>query len=131
MNDTRKNRLEQEALKIIVEAGEEGILQSDLWKKLGATSREGSRMALRLEKKGIVSRDKELFEGRWTYRLIAQKQPITIAAIAECPCFSCEQLDRCGEGGDPDPNTCEILRIWILEDEKKGEVERLLDETKR
>lgn len=129
--DTRKNRLEKEALKIIVEAGEEGILQSELWKKLEATSREGSITALRLEKRGIVSRDKELSEGRWTYRLIAQKQPITIETIAECPCFTCEQLDRCGKGGNPDPNRCEILTIWILEDKKKEEVEGLLDRTKK
>ncbi len=131
MEDTRKNRLEKEALKIIVEAGEEGILQSDLWKKLEATSREGSKTALRLEKRGIVSRDKEISEGRWTYRLIAQKQPITIETIAECSCFTCEWLDRCGKGGNLDPNLCEVLTIWILEDKKKGEVEGLLDRTKK
>ncbi len=117
------NELEHRALKIIVDSGSEGVLQADLWRKLDATSREGSRIALKLEKRGVVGREKELSEGRWTYRLTAKKQPITIESIVNCPCFSCKHLDRCGKGGELNPNQCELLTKWILEDENKKEVE--------
>ena len=63
--------LEDNAMKIILDTGVQGILQSDLWKKLATTSREGSRLAVRLEKKGLINRKKELVDGRWTFRLYA------------------------------------------------------------
>jgi len=83
-------------------------------------------VALKLEKRGIVAREKELFEGRWTYRLTAKKKPITIETIIKCPCFSCKYLGRCGKGGEPNPNQCELLTNWILEDENEKEVEGTL-----
>jgi len=79
---------------------------------------------LKLEKRGLVLREKEISDGRWTYRLIAKKQPITIDSIIECPCFSCGHLDRCGKGGDLSPNECELLTKWILQDRTEKEVER-------
>jgi len=80
-------------------------------------------VALKLEKRGVVDREKELSDGRWTYRLIAKKQPITIDSIISCPCFSCKDLDRCGKGGELSPNECELLADWILKDKKQREVE--------
>ena len=44
---SHKNSLEQRALKIIFEAGEGGIMQSELWKKLGVSSREGQGSTFR------------------------------------------------------------------------------------
>jgi hypothetical protein len=41
----KNSSLEQKALKLVYDAGEKGILQSELWKELGVSSREGSRMA--------------------------------------------------------------------------------------
>src|SRR3990172_2063771 len=43
---------------IVAERGDEGMLQSDLWKKLKLTSRDGSRLALKLERRNIVKREK-------------------------------------------------------------------------
>jgi len=44
------SEIEERALKMVREAGE--ALQCDLWKALNVSSREGSRITLRLERKG-------------------------------------------------------------------------------
>ena len=56
----RSNDLERDALQLVLEAGEKGILQSDMWKNLNATSREGSRLAKKFVDKGAVERKKVL-----------------------------------------------------------------------
>ncbi len=110
---SRNNDLEHRAIQMILEAGEEGILQSDMWKKLGVTSREGSRLALKFEEKGVVERRKVLHEGRWTYKLFSQTKLITIDSILDCPCIVCEELDRCFTGGETSPINCQLLTAWI------------------
>lgn len=109
----RKN-LEQEAFQIIVSKGEEGVPQSQLWRKLDATSREGSRIALKLKDKGLIRREKELFDGRWTYRLYPKRLPATIDSIADCPCLLCPENQRCGSSYTVSPKTCKKLTDWIL-----------------
>lgn len=44
--------------------------QSELWKALDVTSRTGSRIAKRLEEKGVVKREQTTHEGNNTYRLV-------------------------------------------------------------
>jgi DNA-binding Lrp family transcriptional regulator len=62
-----------EALRVIKESGEEGISQSCLWKELGMSSREGSRIARRLEREGKIRRKRVLENGRWSFKLTANK----------------------------------------------------------
>jgi len=109
----RKNDLDRDALRLIIEAGEEGILQSEMWKKLNATSREGSRLALKFEEKGVVERRKVLHEGRWTYKLFSQTKMVTIDSISDCPCITCEGLDKCFPGGQVTPIHCRLLTLWM------------------
>jgi len=110
----------QRALKLIIDAGEEGILQSELWRRLGATSREGSRIAIRLERRGLITRKRELHNGRWTYRLFARVKKISIESIMGCPCFACPDNYRCSPGGAIDPVTCEKLTRWVVRTAPKG-----------
>ena len=114
MSKAGKENLYQKALKIIMEAGSEGILQSELWRRLGATSREGSRIAKRLERRGLIERKKELYKGRWTYRLFPRIRKISIESIRGCPCLDCPDAFRCSPGGVRDPVTCEELTNWVL-----------------
>ncbi|MFN3622134.1 MAG: helix-turn-helix transcriptional regulator, partial [Nitrososphaerales archaeon] len=72
--------------KLVVEQGKEGVLQSELWKKLNLTSRDGSRLAIRLEKRGLVKRERVLDNGRWTYKLTPLRLPIQIKSIEQAPC---------------------------------------------
>ena len=106
--------LEQKALQLVMNAGEQGLLQSELWRNVSASSREGSRISLKLEKKGLIYREKELSNGRWTYRLFSMRQPVSIDSILSCPCLTCEESIRCGAGGRVSPSECDTLTEGIL-----------------
>ena len=45
---------------IIADYESDGILQSQLWKKFKLSSRDGSRLALKLERMGMITREKIL-----------------------------------------------------------------------
>jgi hypothetical protein len=109
----KNNNLEQKALKLVFDAGNKGILQSELWKKLGVSSREGSRMAKKFEEKDKVIREKVLNEGRWTYKLYSKKEPVTLDSVKGCPCLICDEVDKCFRGGTRDPVYCMALTAWI------------------
>lgn len=110
----KRSDLEHKALQFIVNTTEEGVLQSDLWRQLNATSREGSRIALKLEKKGLIRRERELSEGRWTYRLFPKRKPASIGSIIDCPCLTCLESIRCGAYGAASPHDCEGLTEWLI-----------------
>ena len=107
--------LEDNAMKIILDTGVNGILQSDLWKKLATTSREGSRLAVRLEKSGLINRKKELVDGRWTFRLyaISSTKAKSRYTLEGCPCFTCGDLARCGDLQSISPVFCIRLDHWL------------------
>jgi len=110
----KRDDLEYKALHFISNTRNQGVLQSDLWRKLDASSREGSRISLKLENKGLIRRERELRSGRWTYRLFPKRQPPSINSIAECPCLMCSDDPRCTAWGAISPNGCERLTSWIL-----------------
>ncbi len=108
-------KLEEEAIKLLLKHQEKGLLQSELWHKLGVTSREGSRIAIRLEKKGMVKRVKEFAKDRWTRRLVPLIRRVTIEPIKGAPCLSCEYDQVCGKEGVRTPWSCPKLEKWVLE----------------
>ena len=109
----RKGPTEQDVLRIVMELGDMGILQSELWKKLTADSREGSRAILRLEKKGLIARKKELHDGRWTYRVFAKRRYSTIDSIVDIPCAFCDLIRNCPQSWLMDATKCEHLTEWL------------------
>lgn len=109
----KNNNLEQKALKLVFDAGDKGILQSEIWKKLGVSSREGSRMAKKFEEKDKVIREKVLNDGRWTYKLYSKKELVTLDSVKGCPCLICDEVDKCFRGGTRDPVYCMALTAWI------------------
>ncbi len=109
----KNNKSEQKALKLIFDAGEEGLLQSELWKLLDVSSREGSRMAKKFEEKGRVYREKVLNNGRWTYKIFSKKELVTLDSIEGCPCLTCPDVEKCFSGGAITPTTCLNLTAWI------------------
>jgi len=118
----RRNELEHKALNVIVNNGNEGVLQSELWRKLAATSREGSRIALKLKNKDLIRREKELYEGRWTYRLYPKRKPASLNSIINSPCLMCLNDSRCGAWNAISPNECQRMTQWLVS-LSKGEVE--------
>jgi hypothetical protein len=114
MKMSKRNDLEQKALQFIMNTGFDGILQSELWRKLRASSREGSRIAIKLEGKRLIRREKELRNGRWTYRLYPKRLPARIDSIADVPCLMCPDNPKCDPSSAISPQNCEKLTEWLL-----------------
>jgi len=91
-----------------------GTLQSELWKKLKLSSRDGSRLALKLERMGMITREKILEKERWTYKLIIKKIPINTKSIEGSPCLTCPVEAKCSLDGEVSPKTCKLIEDWVL-----------------
>ena len=102
--------------KLVVEHGKEGVLQSELWKNLSLTSRDGSRLAIRLEKRGMVKREKVLDGGRWTYKLTPLRLPAQIRSIEQTPCITCKNETKCSPSGTITPYSCLYVENWALQE---------------
>jgi hypothetical protein len=92
----------------------DGILQSDLWKKFKLSSRDGSRLALKLERMGMITREKILEKERWTYKLIIKKTPISVKSIEGAPCLVCPVESKCIIDGEISPKTCQYIEDWVI-----------------
>ena len=84
-----------------------------MWRRLGITGQEGSRIARGFEEKGLIKRKRGLHEGFWTYRLVSLRKPVTINSILDCPCTACGDIDRCFPGSQIKPSICTRLTHWI------------------
>ncbi|MEE8322413.1 MAG: transcriptional regulator [Candidatus Bathyarchaeia archaeon] len=111
---SRRDDLEDQALKLIIDKGTDGILQSTMWRELKASSREGSRICLRLEAKNLIKRERELSKGRWTYRIFFKKRLIAIDSLLKIPCMFCDYIYRCEQDGEISPTNCVPLTLWLF-----------------
>jgi len=107
-------KLTHKVCEILATRDSEGLFQSDLWKKLKVSSRDGSRLALRLERLGIISREKVLEKGRWTYKLVLEKTPVSTQSIEGAPCLTCPVEQKCSIDGEVSPRTCTWIEDWVL-----------------
>jgi len=92
----------------------DGILQSQLWKKYKLSSRDGSRLALKLERMGMITREKILEKERWTYKLIIKKTPVSTKSIEGSPCLTCPVEAKCSLDGEVSPKTCQWIENWVM-----------------
>ena len=112
-------RLTARVCDILAEKESDGMFQSELWKKLKLTSRDGSRLALKLERMGTINREKILEKGRWTYKLILKKTPISTQSIENSPCLVCPVEQKCSLEGEISPKTCQLIEDWVISETKK------------
>jgi len=91
-----------------------GTLQGDVWRRLKLTLSDGFRLALKLEWLGLITREKVLEDGRWTYRLILKRTPISTRSIVNAPCLTCPVEQKCTPDGEVSPHTCDLIRDWVL-----------------
>jgi predicted DNA-binding transcriptional regulator len=106
--------------KLVVERGKDGVLQSEIWKELGLTSRDGSRLAIRLERRGLIGRVKVLEEGRWTYKLTPLRFPTDMASIEKAPCIVCVYESKCSIDGEISPYVCPWIGPWAIAEAKEA-----------
>jgi len=107
------DRMCNKVCEIIADYEIKGILQSELWKKLKLSSRDGSRLALKLERMGMITREKILEKERWTYKLIIKKIPISTKSIEGSPCLTCPVEAKCSIDGEISPKTCNLIEDWV------------------
>ena len=113
-------KLTNKVCDIVAKYETDGMLQSELWKKLKLTSRDGSRLALKLERLGIISREKILEKGRWTYKLIIKKTPVSTESIEDAPCLTCPVEQKCSLEGEISPRTCQLIEDWVIAEVSKS-----------
>lgn len=99
---------------IVAKRGDNGMFQSDLWKKLKLSSRDGSRLALKLERQNIIKREKILENGRWTYKLKIARMPVSTQSIEAAPCLICPVEQKCSLEGEISPRTCPLIEQWVI-----------------
>ena len=114
MKHVSNDDLTGKSFKIISHNGNDGMLQSNLWKELDITSRDGSRLAVRLEKQSLIKREKILEKGRWTYKLLPIELHADIVSIDKAPCLMCPVEHMCSEDGSYSPNNCNLIQDWLL-----------------
>jgi hypothetical protein len=114
MKHVSNDDLTGKSFKIITHNGKDGMLQSNLWKELDITSRDGSRLAVRLEKQSLIKREKILEKGRWTYKLLPIELHADIVSIDKAPCLMCPVEHMCSEDGSYSPNNCNLIQDWLL-----------------
>ena len=114
IDKTDMDKLVNRVTEMIASYTTNGILQNILWRKLKLSSRDGSRLALKLEKLGNITREKILENGRWTYLLLIKKIPISTISIENAPCLVCPVEGKCSTDGEISPKTCVYIEDWVL-----------------
>ena len=112
-------RLTNKVCDILAERESDGMFQSELWKKLKLTNQVGSRLALKLERMGTITREKLLENNRWTYKLILKKTPISTESIVNAPCLVCLVEQKCSLEGEISPRNCQFIEDWVIAEMKK------------
>lgn len=128
LNDADIEDVTGKSFRIIIDNGKDGILQSKLWKELELNSRDGSRVAIRLEKRSLIKRQKILQNGRWTYKLFAIKVPAGTQCIDQVPCLTCPVEHMCSVDAPYSPNNCNLIEDWILFSFDGSNKRQLLDQ---
>jgi len=111
------DRITNKVCEIVAQYEDRGMLQTDLWKKLKLSNRDGSRLALRLERRGLISREKILQKDRWTYKLIIEQTPISLESLQNSPCLTCPVEQKCDIENDhpePSPLHCQLIEEWVI-----------------
>jgi len=114
LEKTDMDKMCNRVCEIIADYESVGILQSQLWKKFKLSSRDGSRLALKLERMGNITREKILEKERWTYKLIIKKTPVSTKSIEGAPCLTCPVEAKCSLDGEVSPKTCQWIEDWVM-----------------
>jgi B-block binding subunit of TFIIIC len=121
-----KHELFDELLAVILKSGKDGVFQTEICKEFSLDSRDGSRLAGNLEKQSLIHREKVLYKGRWTYKLIIKKpslaetrkkRRVQITSVEGAPCLSCVYQHSCSSEDEMtqySPSRCSWLEEWVV-----------------
>ncbi len=117
--------------KCVLDHGNEGVLQSLVWKDLKLSSRDGSRLVIRLERRGMIRREKVLEDGRWTYKLTPLRMPVQIKSIEQAPCITCPYEAKCSLTGVVSPLSCPWIAEWVMKEHRESLAPTVVPQTLR
>lgn len=121
-----KSDLIDKVFDAITTSGDQGVFQTELCKLFSLDSRDGSRLVGNLEKQSLITREKALYNGRWTYKLVVKKsipvanveqKPIDLSSIECAPCICCSFQHLCSiedESNSISPAKCQIIEEWVM-----------------
>ncbi|MEM2885919.1 MAG: winged helix-turn-helix domain-containing protein, partial [Thermoproteota archaeon] len=117
---TKRDVNEKQFYELVLASGEGGVAQASVGKLLRLPSREVSRIASRLESWKLIRREKIVYGGRNTFRIVSTRKPPSMCSILGAPCITCPNANRC-EGADEgasrwevSPEECPLLERWIM-----------------
>jgi hypothetical protein len=116
--------LEDKILSILQNSESLTMTQSGLAKVLEMTSRDISRIVLKLERRGVVKRLQVKEGGRSSYnvKLLKKTPKIDLNDVVWCSCFTCPDLEKCGRGQPVSPETCDKLTTSLKAENSKLEI---------
>jgi len=91
---------------------EDGILQSEVWKKFDIDSKKASRVVREMEEKGLILRESVVANGSRTYMLKQNDRDSPLDGLFSgeslSPCIDCSMECR--------PSVCDPLAEWAVAD---------------
>jgi len=93
-----------------------GRLQSGLHALLGCDESSTKRTVESFVRRGWLVRQPLSFKSKfrtWQLRVVGPRTDL--ASVADVPCFSCVDIDRCAPGMELDPTSCQRLDGWLAE----------------
>jgi len=126
---TKRDMRERQLYDLVLDAGDAGVIQSDLGPMLSLPNREVSRICSRLESWGLIKKDEYVHEGRRTFRIESTRKPPSLNSILGSPCIKCPNARTCEEGNELEPlpykllspQECQQLERWLT-DYKSAEI---------
>lgn len=99
--------VEQQILETVKE-DENGLLQSEVWKKFDIDSKKASRIVRDLEERGLIRREQATSNGSQTYRIKYNEDDSAMITL-----FSGDELSPCIDCSDEcRPSFCGPLANW-------------------
>ena len=113
--------LEDKILSLLQNTKNCTLSQGDLGKSLHLTSREISRSLIKLERRGVVQRQRSHEGGRISYKvkLLKKKPKIDLNDVVWCSCLTCTDLEKCGRGQPVSPELCAKLTNSIKNEQSR------------
>ncbi len=114
-----KHDIYSQVYNLVVTAGRPGISQRGLLDSTSLKSNQISKIAIKLEKSGLIERERSLEDGRWTF-LLKAANAMNLGPYESNPCMRCQFEDRCEPGGVVTPEQCALdvyeqgLSNWVV-----------------
>ncbi len=119
-----KHDIYSQLFNLVVTAGRQGISQRGLLESTSLKSNQISKIAIRLEKSGLIARERSLEDGRWTF-LLKAANAMNLGPYESNPCMRCHLEDRCEPGGIVTPERCALeiheqgLSDWVVREYRR------------